>query len=56
MVIILSTVRACMAPQVSLGNLAILVHVARPYTTESQESLHLNAALFVQQSHVVCLL
>ena len=44
-------------PQVFLGNLentVILVCVARPYITESQESLHQDAAVFVQQSYIVC--
>jgi len=54
---LVSTVRGCVAPQVSLGNLettVILVRVARHCITESRESLHLDAALFIQQSHVGC--
>ena len=44
---LVSTVRVCLAPQVFLGNLkttVTLVCVARPYITESQESLHLDTA------------
>ena len=37
---LVSTVYACVAPRVFVGNLettVILVHVARPYTTETRE-------------------
>ena len=45
------------APQAFLGNLettVILVRAAQLYIVESQESLHLDATLFVQQSCVMC--
>jgi len=47
---LVSTVHGCVAPRVSLGNLetiVILVRVARHCITESRESLHLDAALFI---------
>ena len=55
---LVSTVHGCVAPRVSLGNLetiVILVRVARHCITESRESLHLDAALFIQQSLSVAL-
>ena len=45
-------------PRFFLGNLettVILVSVARPFIAESWELLHLDIALFVQQSHLYAL-
>ena len=53
---LVSTVRACAAPQVFVGNLettVILVRVARPYITETRESFTSTRRSSVQPSRAV---